>query len=151
MKEIKNPLVANINRSEDEIEVSVAKKYSKTEAPVYKSFMSMCAMSDSYAVDTSKDDDEMTAKHCASLYEQDIKGLYERVEANIMDQKHMLAGLSEKQKKNLPVELQKEIVKKMKSEGKITEETDSSLYKPAGASLFSQKARPLQSRPGLAG
>ena len=113
--------------------------------------MGMCAMVDTYAVDTSKDDDAMTAKNCASLYDQEIKGLYERVEANIMEQKHMLAGLSEKQKKNLPVELQKAIIKKMKSEGKITEETDSSLYKPAGASLFSQKARPLQAKPNMAG
>ena len=121
MKEIKNPLVANIDRSEGEIEISIAKKYSKTEAPVFEKFMGMCAMYDAYAVDTS------------NLFGQKPK--------------HMLAGLTEKQKKNLPIELQKAIVKKMKSEGKITDDMDASLFKAVGdsaASLFSQKTRPGQ-------
>ena len=147
MKEIKNPLVANVDRSNGEIEISVAKKYSKSEAPVFEKFMGMCAMYDSYAVDTSKEDDKGTYKACSTLYDQAIKGLYERIEANIFQNKKMLAGLTEKQKKNLPVELQKAIVKKLKSEGKITEETDSTLYEPVGASastLFTQKSKPGQ-------
>ena len=71
--------------------------------------------------------------------------LISKMEANIYNQKHMLAGLTEEQKKNLPEELQKVIVKKMKSEGKITKDTDASLFAPKGggiASLFSQKAGP---------
>ena len=39
MKEIKNPLTANISRSEGSIEVSIAKKYSDSEEPIYKKFM----------------------------------------------------------------------------------------------------------------
>ena len=147
MKEIKNPLVANIDRSEGEIEISIAKKYSKTEAPVFEKFMGMCAMYDTYAVDTSKEDDKGTQKACASLYDSEIQGLYQTIEANLFGQKpkHMLAGLSEKQKKNLPVELQKAIINKMKSEGKITDDMDASLFTPKGdtaASLFSPKSRP---------
>lgn len=147
MKEIKNPLVANINRSTGEIEISLAKKYSEAEAPVFEKFMGMCAMYDTYAVDTSKDDDNATAKSCSNLYQQDIQAMYQKIEANIFEKKHMLAGLTEKQKKTLPIELQKAIVKRLKSEGKITEETEADLYKPAGASiasLFTQKARPGQ-------
>ena len=149
MKEIKNPLVANIDRSEGEIEISIAKKYSKTEAPVFEKFMGMCAMYDAYAVDTSKEDDKGTQKACAVMYDSEMKALYEKMEANLFGQKpkHMLAGLSEKQKKNLPIELQKAIIKKMKSEGKITDDMDASLFKTVGdsvASLFSPTGRPGQ-------
>ena len=147
MKEIKNPLEANIDRSNGNIEISIAKKYSDSEAEVYKSFMSMCGMYDSYAVNTADHDEKGTHKACSRTYAKEIQGLYKKMEANLFNQKHMMAGLSEKQKKNLPVELQKAIVKKMKSEGKITDDMDASLYKTVGdscASLFSQKTRPGQ-------
>ena len=39
MKEIKTPLVANINRSNGDVEISIAKKYSETEESMYKSYM----------------------------------------------------------------------------------------------------------------
>ena len=149
MKEIKNPLEANIDRSNGNIEISIAKKYSDSEAEVYKSFMSMCGMYDSYAVNTADHDEKGTHKACSMTYAKEIQGLYKKMEANLFGQKpkHMLAGLTEKQKKNLPIELQKAIVKKMKSEGKITDDMDASLYKTVGdscASLFSQKTRPGQ-------
>ena len=145
MKEIKNPLVANIDRSNGEIEVSIAKKYSETEAPVFEKFMSMCSMYDTYAVNTAEEDDKGTYNACSSLYSQKVNKIISKMEANIYNQKHMLAGLSDEQKKNLPKELQEKIVKKMKSEGTITKDTDASLYAPKGggvASLFSQKAGP---------
>lgn len=145
MKEIKNPLVAKIDRSNGNIEISIAKKYNETEAPVYEEFMGMCAMYDTYAVNTAEEDDNGTQKACANLYNQQMNKLISKMEANIYNQKHMLAGLTEEQKKNLPEEIQKVIVKKMKSEGKITKDTDASLFAPKGggiASLFSQKAGP---------
>jgi len=145
MKEIKNPLEANIDRSNGNIEISIAKKYSDSEAPVFEKFMGMCAMYDTYAVNTANEDEKGTYKACSSLYNKEMNALYEKMEANIYNKKHMLAGLSEKQKKNLPKELQEAIVKKMKSEGKITKDTDASLFAPKGggvASLFSQKAGP---------
>ena len=70
MKEIKNPLVANIDRSNGNIEISIAKKYDKMRA----------------------------------MINEVGKG-----------------GLTEKQKK-LPPALQKAILKKMKEDGKITED-----------------------------
>jgi hypothetical protein len=145
MKEIKNPLVANIDRSNGEIEVSIAKKYNETEAPVFEKFMSMCSMYDTYAVNTAEEDDKGTYNACSSLYSQKVNKIISKMEANIYNQKHMLAGLSDEQKKNLPKELQEKIVKKMKSEGTITKDTDASLYASKGggvASLFSQKAGP---------
>ena len=147
MKEIKNPLEANIDRSNGNIEISIAKKYSDYEAPVFEKFMGMCAMYDTYAVNTANEDDKGTYKACSMTYAKEMQALFQKVEANLFAQKpkHMLAGLSEKQKKNLPVELQKAIVKKLKSEGKITKDMDASLFEPKGggvASLFSQKAGP---------
>ena len=149
MKEIKNPLEANIDRSNGNIEISIAKKYSDSEAEVYKSFMSMCGMYDSYAVNTADHDEKGTHKACSMTYAKEIQALYQKMEANLFGQKpkHMLAGLSEKQKKNLPIELQKAIIKKMKSEGKITDDMDASLFKTVGdsvASLFSPTGRPGQ-------
>ena len=147
MKEIKNPLEASIDRSNGNIEISIAKKYSDSEAPVFKSFMSMCAMYDTYAVNTAEEDDKGTYKACSMTYAKEIQALYEKIKANLFAQKprHMLAGLSEKQKKNLPVELQKAIVKKLKSEGKIHKDMDASLFEPKGggvASLFAPKSQP---------
>ncbi len=107
--------------------------------------MGMCAMYDSYAVNTAEEDDNGTQKACSNLYNQQMNKIISKMEANIFNQKHMLAGLTEEQKKNLPKELQEAIVKKMKSEGKITKETDANLFAPKGggvASLFSQKAGP---------
>ena len=147
MKQIKNPLEAKIDRSNGNIEISIAKKYSEAEAPVFEKFMGMCATYDAYAVNTAEEDDKGTEKSCSMTYAKEIQALYQKIEANLYGPKsqHMLAGLSDEQKKNLPVELQKAIVKKLKAEGKITEDMDASLFSPKGgniASLFSQKGTP---------
>lgn len=161
MKEIKNPLIANIDRSEGNIEISIAKKYSKTEEPVYKKFMGMCAMNNSYAVETKDMDDEQTTKACGSLFTQEMESTIKKLEANVEKmlvkanlfsqpneanlfekinkatvEKLLEGGLSQKQKKNLPAELKKTILQKMKSEGKIT----ANLFKQMNeAGLFDQK------------
>ena len=131
MKEIKNPLKANIDRSNGNIEISIAKTYSESEEPVYKKFMGMCAMNDSYAVETGDMDDDQTVKACGSLYQKQMKKLIAQVEANLYAKpaKPMLAGLTEKQKKNLPPALQKAILKKVKDEGKISEEAEAAYSK----------------------
>jgi hypothetical protein len=111
MKEIKNPLVANIDRSNGNIEISIAKKYKESEEATYKSFMSVCAMDDKALVDTSKMDKEGTMAACGMQYDK-MRAMINEVGKG---------GLTEKQKK-LPPALQKAILKKMKKDGKITEE-----------------------------
>ena len=111
MKEIKNPLVANIDRSNGNIEISIAKKYDKTEEAMYKSYMSVCAMDDKALIDTSDMDKKQTMKACGMQYDK-MRGMMNEVGKG---------GLTEKQKK-LPPALQKAILKKMKEDGKITEE-----------------------------
>ena len=119
MKEINNPLTANIDRSNGNIEVSIAKKYSGTEEAMYKSFMSVCAMQDKALVDTTKMDDKDTMKACGMQYD--------KMRAMLNETPKALAGLTEKQKK-LPPALQKAILKKMKEDGKITEEEAEAAY-----------------------
>ena len=111
MKEIKNPLVANIDRSNGNIEISIAKKYKESEEATYKSFMSVCAMDDKALVDTSKMDKEGTMAACGMQYDK-MRAMITEVGKG---------GLTEKQKK-LPPALQKAILKKMKKDGKISEE-----------------------------
>lgn len=111
MKEIKNPLVANIDRSNGNIEISIAKKYDKTEEAMYKSYMSVCAMDDKALVDTSKMDKEQTMKACGMQYDK-MRAMMNEVGKG---------GLTEKQKK-LPPALQKAILKKMKEDGKLSKE-----------------------------
>ena len=111
MKEIKNPLVSKIDQSNGQIEVSIAKKYSKEEEGMYKSFMSVCAMEDKELVDTTGMDEEKTMKACGMQYDK------MRAMINEMGK----GGLTEKQKK-LPPALQKAILKKMKEDGKLTDE-----------------------------
>lgn len=109
MKEIKNPLIANIDRSSGDIEISIAKKYSNTEEAMYKSYMSVCAMDDKALTDTSDMDDKQTMKACAGQYGK-MRAMMNEVGEG---------GLTDKQKK-LPPALQKAILKKMKEEGKAT-------------------------------
>ena len=147
MKQIKNPLEAKIDRSNGNIEISIAKKYSDSEAPVFEKFMGMCGMYDAYAVNTAEEDDKGTEKACSMTYAKEIQAIYKKVEANLFapQPQHMLAGLSDEQKKSLPVELQKAIVKKLKAEGKITKEMDANLFAPQGqgiANLFAPQGRP---------
>lgn len=118
MKEIKNPLEANINRVNGNIEVSIAKKYDKSEEPMYKSYMTHCAMNDKDLVDTTDMDDKATAKSCAMQYDK-MRAMINEVGEG---------GLTDKQKK-LPPALQKAILKKMKKDGKLSEEAEAAYSK----------------------
>lgn len=118
MKKIKNPLVANIDRSSGNIEISIAKKYDETEEAMYKSFMSVCAMKDKELVDTSDMDKDQTVKACGMQYDK-MRAMINEVGEG---------GLTEKQKK-LPPALQKAILKKMKKEGKLSEEAEAAYSK----------------------
>jgi len=118
MKEIKNPLVANIDRSNGDIEISIAKKYKQEEEAMYKSFMSVCSMEDKELVDTSDMDDEATAKACGMQYDK----------MRAMINEEGKGDLTEKQKK-LPAALQKTILEKMKKEGKLSEEAEAAYSK----------------------
>lgn len=118
MKEIKNPLVANIDRSNGNIEISIAKKYDKTEEAMYKSYMTHCAMNDKDLVNTKDMDDKATAKSCAMQYDK-MRAMMNEVGKG---------GLTEEQKK-LPPALQKAILKKMKEDGKLSEEAEAAYSK----------------------
>ena len=118
MKEIKNPLVANIDRSNGNIEISIAKKYDETEEAMFKSFMSVCSMEDKELVDTSDMDKDQTVKACGMQYDK----------MRAMINEEGKGGLTEKQKK-LPPALQKAILKKMKKEGKLSEEAEAAYSK----------------------
>lgn len=118
MKEIKNPLVANIDRSSGNIEISIAKKYDETEEAMYKSFMNVCSMEDKELVDTSDMDKDQTVKACGMQYDK-MRAMINEVGEG---------GLTEKQKK-LPPALQKVILEKMKKEGKLSEEAEAAYSK----------------------
>ena len=118
MKEIKNPLVANIDRSNGDIEISIAKKYKQEEESMYKSFMSVCSVEDKELVDTSDMDDDATAKACGMQYDK----------MRAMINEEGKGGLTEQQKK-LPPALQKAILEKMKKEGKLSEEAEAAYSK----------------------
>jgi hypothetical protein len=118
MKQIKNPLVANIDRSHGNIEISIAKKYDKTEEAMYKSFMSVCSMEDKELVDTSEMDDNETEKTCGMQYDK-MRAMMNKVGEG---------ELTEQQKK-LPPALQKTILEKMKKEGKLSEEAEAAYSK----------------------
>ena len=124
MKEIKNPLVANIDRSNGNIEISIAKKYSETEEAMYKSYMSVCAMDDKALVDTTDMDKKATMAACGVQYDK-MRAMMNEVGKG---------GLTEKQKKFCLLytppsprdgpALQKAILKKMKEDGKLSKEEE---------------------------
>ena len=105
MKKIKNPLEMSLDRSNGNIEISIAKKYSQTEEAMYKSYMSVCSMDDKALVDTSDMDEEGTAKSCGMQYDK-MRAMMNEVGEG---------GLTEKQKQ-LPAALQKAILEKMKKD-----------------------------------
>ena len=117
MKEIENPLIANISRSNGNIEVSIAKKFSKAEEPVFKKFMGMCATDNDMFTNTKDMDKDQTMKACGMQYDK-MRAMMNEVGKG---------GLTEKQKK-LPPALQKAILKKMKEDGKISEEEAEAAY-----------------------
>lgn len=108
----------SIDRSNGNIEISIAKKYSKTEEAMYKSYMNICSMDDKALVDTSGMDEESTAKSCGMQYDK-MRAMMNEVGEG---------GLTEDQKK-LPEPLQKAILEKMKKEGKASE-SDEKNFKP---------------------
>ncbi|MDB4317779.1 hypothetical protein N9973_00615 [bacterium] len=111
MDNFQNPLEsqASINEA-GEMEVTIAKKYSNSEAGVYKSYMSMCAMDDKMLTDTTEMGDEETYSACAMQYG--------KMRAMMMDDSE---GQLTKEQKKLPPALQKKIIEKMKEEGKYKE------------------------------
>jgi len=109
MKKIKNPLEMSLDRSNGNIEISIAKKYSETEEAMYKSYMSVCAMDDKALVDTSDMDEEGTAKSCGMQYDK-MRAMMNEVGEG---------GLTDNQKK-LPPALQKAILEKTKKEGEAS-------------------------------
>ena len=108
----------SVDRSNGNIEISIAKKYSKTEEAMYKSYMNICSMDDKALVDTSGMDEESTAKRCGMQYDK-MRAMMNEVGEG---------GLTENQKK-LPKPLQKAILEKMKKEGKASE-SDEKNFKP---------------------
>ena len=105
MKKIKNPLVADIKRSNGDIEISIAKKYSEKEEAMYKSYMSVCAMDDKALIDTAEMGDKETYAACSMQYDKMRAMMNEVGEGE----------LTEKQKQ-LPAALQKAILEKMKKD-----------------------------------
>lgn len=98
---IKNPIVLKRTNGE----VAIGKKYDKKEEYLYKSFMTICATDDKSLVDTKDMDDKDTMSACAMQYDKMRPVMNEVSES----------GLTEKQK-NLPLALQKVILKKKKEE-----------------------------------
>jgi hypothetical protein len=69
MKNFKTPLESQTSLNEDgEMEVIIAKKYSDSEAGVYKSYMSMCASDDKMFANTAEMGDKETYSACAMQY-----------------------------------------------------------------------------------
>lgn len=110
---IKNPIVLKKENGE----LAIAKKYDKKEEYLYKSFMTICATYDDKLVDTKDKDEKETMKACAMQYDK-MRPMMNEVGKG---------GLTEKQKK-LPPALQKAILKKMKEDGKISEEEAEAAY-----------------------
>lgn len=112
MENFENPLESQASLNEaGEMEVTIAKKYSDSEAGVYKSYMSMCASDDKMFANTAEMGDKETYSACAVQYG--------KMRAMMMDDSK--GELTEKQKQ-LPPALQKKIIEKMKKEGKYKEE-----------------------------
>ena len=145
MKEIKNPYKADIDRSNGNIEISIAKKYGDSEEPVYKKFMGMCASDDSYAVDTASLDDDSTVKACGTVYDKEMRSAFEKVEknlstfANLFQSQPMLGNLFQSQPMLGKKELKKEIANLFQSQPMLGQQQKSMI-----ANLF-------QSQPMLGG
>ena len=110
-EDIKIPLEKTVSFNDGEAEVSIASKYSGSEAGLYKSYMSMCASDDKALTDTEGMDSKATYAACA------VK--YDKMRAMMMDDTK--GELTDKQKK-LPPALQKAILDKMEKDGKISKE-----------------------------
>lgn len=119
MEDIKIPLEAKTTvNSDGSTEVTIASKYSDSEAGLYKSYMSMCASDDKAFVDTEGMDKDKTWAACGLQYDK----------MRAMMNEYGEGGLTEEQKK-LPPALQKAILEKMKKDGKMTEEESDAAIK----------------------
>jgi hypothetical protein len=110
-EDIELPLEKTVSFKNGEAEVSIASKYSGSEAGLYKSYMSVCASDDKALTDTEGMDKKNTYAACAVQYD--------KMRAMIMDDSK--GELTDKQKQ-LPPALQKVILEKMKKDGKISKE-----------------------------
>ena len=116
-EDIEVPLEKTVSFNNGEVEVSIASKYSGSEAGLYKSYMSVCASDDKALTDTEGMDKDKTQSACAIQYDKMRAMMCE-------DSK---GGLTDKQKK-LPPAIQKSILDKMKKDGKISEEEVEAAY-----------------------
>ena len=110
-EDIELPLEKTVSFKNGEAEVSIASKYSGSEAGLYKSYMSVCASDDKALTDTEGMDKKSTYAACAVQYG--------KMRAMMMDDSK--GELTDKQKQ-LPPALQKVILDKMKKDGKISKE-----------------------------
>jgi hypothetical protein len=110
-EDIEVPLEKTVSFNNGEAEVSIARKYSGSEAALYKSYMSVCAMDDKMFTDTAEMGEKETYSACAVQYG--------KMRAMMMDDSK--GELTDKQKQ-LPPALQKVILEKMKKDGKISKE-----------------------------
>ncbi len=110
-EDIEVPLEKTVSFNNGEAEVSIASKYSGSEAGLYKSYMSMCASDDKALVNTEGMDKKHTYAACGVQYDKMRAMMCE-------DSK---GELTEKQKA-LPPAIQKAILEKMKKDGKISKE-----------------------------
>jgi hypothetical protein len=110
-EDIELPLERTVSFNNGEAEVSIASKYSGSEAGLYKSYMSVCASDDEALVNTEGMDKNRTYAACSAQYDK----------MRAMMNEYGEGGLTDVQKK-LPPALQKAVLDKMKKDGKINEE-----------------------------
>jgi len=110
-EDIEVPLEKTVSFNNGEAEVSIASKYSGSEAGLYKSYMSMCASDDKVLVNTEGMDKKHTYAACGVQYDK----------MRAMMNEYGEGGLTDKQKE-LPPAIQKAILDKMKKDGKISKE-----------------------------
>ena len=117
-EDIEVPLEKTVSFNNGEVEVSIASKYSGSEAALYKSYMSMCGSDDKALVNTEGMDKEKTHSACAVQYGKMRAMMCEDSKGALTDQQ-----------KKLPPALQKAILDKMKKDGKMSEEESEAAYK----------------------
>ena len=117
-EDIKIPLEKTVSFENGAAEVSIASKYSGSEAGLYKSYMSMCSSDDKALVNTEGMDKNKTYAACGLQYDKMRAMMCE-------DSK---GELTEEQKK-LPPALQKAILEKMQKDGKMDKEESEAAIK----------------------
>jgi len=69
-EDIEVPLEKTVSFNNGGVEVSIASKYSGSEAGLYKSYMSVCASDDKALTDTEGMDKDKTQSACAIQYDK---------------------------------------------------------------------------------